>query len=503
MPRRQTGRSRGRTNTAHRPTETTGAEGEMRPNAAHTQDWVYTMTRRPPTTGMHATQVRATGQMLVLMPRESAARGAAIKLMRNKGGVRTVAHAAGDYRGAMNVADAENAQVMVFESLNIAVMRGDDLDAQRAVAATAGAESPISLVEPELFMLALGSDPVTQDWPYVWSIDDRAPERSRPAGDATSYLRGYRDAVNAVCKQLGVDAGAAMSMAAADTTAFTDSPSGAWGLDATNVLRSKRTGNGVRIAILDTGMDLNHPDFASRQIQSASFVPGEQVQDGNGHGTHCIGTACGPLSPISGTRYGIATQATIFAGKVLSDRGSGPDRGILAGIDWALRNGCQVISMSLGVQSPRSRIYDAVGRRALTQGTLIVAAAGNDSRRSAGFTAPVTRPANSDSIMAVGALDPWLRVADFSNVSGDSNAGSVDIAAPGVAVLSAFPTPQNTRKLQGTSMATPHVAGIAALYAEALEKPDGFQLWSLLTAKSRRLGSSTMDVGAGLTLAPT
>jgi subtilisin family serine protease len=104
----------------------------------------------------------------------------------------------------------------------------------------------------------------------------------------------------------------------------------------------------VKVAVLDTGLDLGHPDFAGRQITAQSFVQGEQVQDGHGHGTHCIGTACGPRTPGRLPRYGIAYQAQIFAGKVLSNAGSGGDGGILAGIDWAIRNGCAVVSMSLG-----------------------------------------------------------------------------------------------------------------------------------------------------------
>ncbi|MDF2780635.1 MAG: peptidase and in kexin sedolisin, partial [Geminicoccaceae bacterium] len=105
---------------------------------------------------------------------------------------------------------------------------------------------------------------------------------------------------------------------------------------------------GIRLAVLDTGMDLQHPDFATRAVQSQSFVTGQAVQDGHGHGTHCIGTACGPAAPQRLPRYGVATNAEVFAGKVLSNQGSGADRGILAGIQWAMVNRCAVVSMSLG-----------------------------------------------------------------------------------------------------------------------------------------------------------
>ncbi len=101
--------------------------------------------------------------------------------------------------------------------------------------------------------------------------------------------------------------------------------------------------------MLDTGFDVGHPDFAGRRVVTQSFVPGEQAQDGHGHGTHCIGTDCGPRQPGQLPRYGIAYEAEIYAGKVLSNAGSGTDAGILAGIQWAIANGCQVISMSLAV----------------------------------------------------------------------------------------------------------------------------------------------------------
>ena len=115
-------------------------------------------------------------------------------------------------------------------------------------------------------------------------------------------------------------------------------------------------------------LDLKHPDFQGRTIQSQSFITGESVQDINGHGTHCIGTACGPLNPGVGPRYGVAHQAEIFAGKVLGGRaGRGSDGAILNGINWAIRNRCQVISMSLGrrvQQGERpTQNYEVAGRR--------------------------------------------------------------------------------------------------------------------------------------------
>src|ERR1700722_16092349 len=121
-----------------------------------------------------------------------------------------------------------------------------------------------------------------------------------------------------------------------------------WGVQTTRVAQSRFSGRGVRIAVLDTGLDLQHPDFVGRSIVSQSFVAGESVDDANGHGTYCAGVAGGPSSPLQPPRYGVAGDAELFIGKVIGDDGSGADGNILAGIDWAVRYGCVVVSLSVG-----------------------------------------------------------------------------------------------------------------------------------------------------------
>ena len=279
-----------------------------------------------------------------------------------------------------------------------------------------------------------------------------------------------------------------------------------WGLQATGVPASAFTGKGVKVAVLDTGFDLRHPDFPGRSVTAVSFVKGYKAQDGHGHGTHCIGTACGPKSPYHPPRYGVACGATILAGKVLDDQGGGADGSILAGINWAITQGARVVSMSLGaevtVDDPYSEIFEEVGKRALAAGTLIVAAAGNESDRRTGSYAPVGHPANCPSVLAVGALDGNLQIGYFSNRGLNPNGGQVDLVGPGVNILSAFPMPERSARLSGTSMATPHVAGLAALWAEANPKATATELWTLLTQHARRLPLLSTDVGAGLAVAP-
>jgi subtilisin family serine protease len=279
----------------------------------------------------------------------------------------------------------------------------------------------------------------------------------------------------------------------------------AWGLQTTGVTHSRFSGRGVRVAILDTGLDLKHPDFAGRTIVSQSFVSGESVDDVNGHGTYCAGVACGPALPQQPPRYGVAGDAELYIGKIIAHNGSGADGNILAGIDWAVRSGCAIVSLSVGTPvapgEPYSTIYEQVAQRALAAGTLIIAAAGNDSLRP-DCIAPVDHPANCPSILAIAAVDVYLRIAPFSCGGINANGGEIDLAAPGVAIRSSWPRPNLYRTNSGTSMASPYVAGIAALLAEANPSSRGRDLRALLTKGVLPLPFPARDVGTGLIQAP-
>ncbi|MDQ4105124.1 MAG: S8 family serine peptidase, partial [Actinomycetota bacterium] len=315
------------------------------------------------------------------------------------------------------------------------------------------------------------------------------------------YVRGYRDGVSNLYEQLA--AGTEAGLDAAIAAVFNDNASSTWGLQATRATTSTRTGARIRVAILDTGFALDHADFAGRPVLSRSFISGQGVQDGHGHGTHCVGTACGPKAPPGGSRrYGVATHADILVGKVLSNQGSGSDSGILAGINWAIANGARVISMSLGANVRQvSQAYETVGQRALAAGSLVIAAAGNNANRAAGNFGFVGIPANSPSIMAVAAVDANLRIANFSARSNPVAGGKIDIAGPGVAVYSSWPMPTRYNTISGTSMATPHVSGVAALISQ-VTGARGAQLWSRLLQTARPLNIPSVDVGSGLVQAP-
>ena len=454
-----------------------------------------------------------TGRYLVLL-REDAVKSAA-KTLRDIAGLRTTTTA--DFtEGAVGGEQLATAEALIFDDLGVVVVNTPP-DQIKTLSAAAAEDTAILAVEPERIVYALRSaaaparalpveEPVVEA-PEFFSappVIDRTTVAA-PAEFPVDFLRGYRDAVDHLVSRLlaigGItEAAVGEAVAAAfSETEFT------WGLQATKVALSRFSGRDTKIAVLDTGMDLGHPDFVGRPITSRSFIAGQAVQDGHGHGTHCIGTACGPRNPAQLPRYGVAFNSEIFAGKVLNNRGSGGDAGILAGIQWAVNNECHVVSMSLGAQvsvgEGFSQIFEEVARRALRRGSLIIAAAGNESSRP-GFIAPVGHPANCPSIMAVGALDQQFQMASFSNGGLNPQGGQVDIAGPGVAVQSSFPRPILRRSLSGTSMATPHVAGIAALLAEANPGSRGRALASLLLQGARRLSLPARDVGSGLVQAP-
>jgi subtilisin family serine protease len=287
---------------------------------------------------------------------------------------------------------------------------------------------------------------------------------------------------------------------------FSDDATAYWGVHAVRALSSRFTGKNIPIAILDTGFLLSHPDFQTRAISSKSFIPGEEVNDLNGHGTHCTGNAAGGRRGSNQIRYGVSFESNIFIGKVLSNAGSGADSGILAGLDWAMTNGCKVVSMSLGAAvrpgQSFSRIYEDIAKKALANGTLIIAAAGNESRRASGDIRPVGHPANCPSIMAVAAVDRFLKVADFSCGGVNGSGGEVNIAGPGVAVMSSYKAPQQYASLNGTSMATPFVSGVAAQLWEQNPQASATEIWNKLVQNARKLDLPASDVGAGLVQSP-
>jgi subtilisin family serine protease len=314
--------------------------------------------------------------------------------------------------------------------------------------------------------------------------------------------------------------------------------SAAWGIAAVKADTSNFTGDGVVVAVLDTGIDKSHPAFAGVTIVEQDFS-GSGNGDRQGHGTHCAGTIFG--RDVSGTRIGIARGVKkALIGKVLADDGGGSSEMIFRGIQWALDQGAEVISMSLGFDFPGAvermrqaglptqaavsdsletyrsnlRFFDALmqmvrAQAAFRNTAVVVAASGNESERRSNppFTIAASLPAAAEGVVSVAALGQGtggkLEIAEFSNTM-------AQVAAPGVNILSAK-VGGGLRSLSGTSMACPHVAGVAALWWESLRQSGAVRpaanlvVANLLTqARTDVLGPNVTpsDRGTGIVTAP-
>ncbi len=324
------------------------------------------------------------------------------------------------------------------------------------------------------------------------------------------------------------------------------SPAGAgnatWGLDAVGATSSDFDGAGVTVAVLDTGINLQHEAFQPMAAKiSVKDFTGTGDGDGNGHGSHVAGTIGG--QDVNGTRIGVARNLDrLLVGKVLNDQGGGTTKGIADGIWWAMSEGANVVSMSLGFDLAGAfadlvvngnlppdlagsrvlaayrqnlRLFDRLGelsrsmQAAVGGSSLLIAASGNESRRHVHpqYTIDTAPPAAAENVMSVGAVSSGaggLQIADFSNTS-------PHLVAPGVAVLSANAHDNaGLVSLNGTSMATPHVSGLAALHWQAEGQQGGIptaeRIFNRLVGSAVRGGfaapPSADDVGRGMARAP-
>ncbi|WP_328694797.1 S8 family serine peptidase [Streptomyces sp. NBC_00342] len=262
------------------------------------------------------------------------------------------------------------------------------------------------------------------------------------------------------------------------------------------------TGKGVKVAVLDTGVDLTHPDLKDRVSETKSFIEGQEVADRNGHGTHVSSTVGGSGAASDGKEKGVAPGATLAVGKVLTDQGFGSESQIIAGMEWAAKDvQAKIVSMSLGSSQGSDGtdpMAQAVNTLSKDTGALFVIAAGNS-----GSPGSIGSPGAADSALTIGAVDSADRRAAFSSQGprlGD-NALKPDLSAPGVDILAARSQlvsgsgPYTSKS--GTSMATPHVAGVAALLAEKHPDWSGQQLKDGLMSTSEQISGTSYEVGAG------
>jgi subtilisin family serine protease len=267
-----------------------------------------------------------------------------------------------------------------------------------------------------------------------------------------------------------------------------------WGLKAVGaeVAWQKTKGKGIKVAVLDTGIDPDHRDLAPNVKAWADFTNSRYaIEDMQGHGSHCAGIIAGVDNGVG--MIGVAPEVEIYAAKVLGDSGTGGFDSIVRGLQWAISKGVDVISMSLGTASQPPEMVHQVVKQAKDLGIIMVAATGNEN-------GAVCWPAMYDEIIAVSAVDQNLNRASFSNY-GIKN----EISAPGVDIVSTYKNGTYAR-LSGTSMATPLVAGaIALIVARHKENTNGLkpsveEVHAILQMMVKDLGNIGKDelYGAGM-----
>ncbi len=265
-------------------------------------------------------------------------------------------------------------------------------------------------------------------------------------------------------------------------------------------------GSGAKVAVLDTGYDPTHPDLAGRVSSTSNFTTDPGVVDGNGHGTHVASTIAGSGAASGGLYEGVAPGASLMVGKVLGNDGMGDDSWVLAGMQWAVANGADVVNMSLGGEpgDGTDLLSQAIDDLSAKSKTLFVVAAGNDGSDPG----TVTDPGAADAALTVGAVDSSDSMAYFSSRGPRLGDGALkpDVVAPGVGIVAAraagtslgSPVDQWYTSLDGTSMATPHVAGVAAILEQEHPTWDGEQIKAAITGSAVPVtGATAFDAGTG------
>lgn len=257
-----------------------------------------------------------------------------------------------------------------------------------------------------------------------------------------------------------------------------------WGVKRVNAPAAWNwtTGKEVKVAVIDTGIDYTHPDLKENYVEGYNVInKTNDPMDDQGHGTHVAGTIAA-IRDLKGV-VGVAPNAKLYAVKVLDKNGSGQFSWIIDGIQWAVEHKMNVINMSLGGRTSSDALKMAVDK-AKESGITVVCAAGNDS-------GPVNYPAKYESAIAVSALDTNDKIASFS-----SRGPEIDFIAPGVSIYSTYKG-GGYKTASGTSMASPHVAGLAALAISAGAKtPD--EVFQMLKKASVSLGLKPTEEGNGL-----
>ncbi|MFB7912437.1 S8 family serine peptidase [Streptomyces sp. NPDC056061] len=268
------------------------------------------------------------------------------------------------------------------------------------------------------------------------------------------------------------------------------------------------TGKGVKIAVLDTGADATHPDLRGQILETKNFSTSPDTKDRVGHGTHVSSIAAGTGAKSGGKFKGVAPDAKLIEGKVLDDDGYGDDSDILAGMEWAVAQGADVINLSLGgADTPGiDPLEAAVNKLSAEKGVLFAIAAGNEGDGAG----TIGSPGSADAALTVGAVDHDDVLADFSSRGPRLGDGAIkpDVTAPGVDITAAAApgsaieqdggqNPPGYLTISGTSMATPHVAGAAALLKQQHPQWKYTELKGALTASTKPGAYTPFQQGSG------
>ncbi|GER67105.1 serine protease [Weizmannia acidilactici] len=275
-------------------------------------------------------------------------------------------------------------------------------------------------------------------------------------------------------------------------------PEGVQLIHAPDVWENAGYGKGIVIAVIDTGVDKTHPDLKDRIIGGKDFTNTGDYQDDNGHGTHVCGTILASKNAYG--VVGVAPGAKVLALKALNKDGQGESQWINAALDYAINwkgpNGEKVSAISMSLGGPADEREHALIQKAVQNNILVVCAAGNsgDGRDD---TDEMDYPGAYPEVVEVGAVDLQKNLADFSNTNAE-----IDLVAPGVGILSTYPGGKYAR-LSGTSMATPHVSGAAALVKQMEEKAFGralteAELYAQLCIHTENLGLNKKAQGNGM-----
>jgi subtilisin family serine protease len=277
-----------------------------------------------------------------------------------------------------------------------------------------------------------------------------------------------------------------------------------WGRQVVDAPTGNPTGRGVKVCVVDTGLDTTHDDFSrfsSNQFaadQVRSFADDGTTRDSNGHGTHCTGIICGPTRPKSGARYGLAPDVDLFVANVFGRSPQTFTSNVVEAVEWAISKKCDIVSLSLqrtAVAANDAAMladladFEKLAKRALAANILLVACTGNASDRRDRKIVEASFPARCPSVLAVGAVNKCLKVLNTSN-------RGAEIFAPGFGIRSAAPGEEYV-SMTGTSMAAAFVSGVAALHAEK----DPALRGSNLLDKLRNGGGTSLRLPRGEPLA--